>query len=321
LEIDVVKNTTRSVLDNDSVYKRMLQILFTANQMGIVDPDSITQSYQDMLTKGTAGRILFSPWPWGAPSQFRTAEREAAGIGYKLVPFTNEKVYSSAYTTPQYVGGNWGYVVSKNTKHLDKALAFIDFMASYDGNWLMYNGPRGDKWDLDENGEPYLTPLGWQLQADSIVPFPTGGTMSEAGGMFVGLHRRVVHPVYGRQINGADWIKKDYAPADSALLVDWQKAMNARDDIDYFTQHNMLVPNPFAPMEPAPDNIMLIANRVNEVVNPLSWQMVYAKDQTEFNRLWTEMVEQAKGRNIDTEVQWYREAYARAKATGAKYMD
>jgi putative aldouronate transport system substrate-binding protein len=65
LEIDLVKNTTRSILDNDSYYKRGLQFYFTANQMGIVDPDSLSQSYEDMLVKGKAGRVLFSWWPWG----------------------------------------------------------------------------------------------------------------------------------------------------------------------------------------------------------------------------------------------------------------
>jgi ABC-type glycerol-3-phosphate transport system substrate-binding protein len=319
LEIDIVKNTSRSILDNDSYFKRTLQALFNANQMGIVDPDSLAQGYNDMLTKGTAGRILFSPWPWGAPGQFRTAEREAAGIGYKLVPFANQKIISTTYTAPAYVGSAWSYVVSKNTKHLDKALAFIDFMASYDGAWLMVNGRQGIKWDLDENGEPYLTQLGWDIQ-NGVADFPGGGNASESGGIHLGLMRRNVHPVYGRRIDTRDWIKKEFAPADSALTVDWQKAMNARDDVDYFIQHNILVNPPYSPMEPVPDNIMLIQNRVNEVVNPLSWQMIFAKDQAEFDRLWTELVEQAKGRNVDTANQWYGEAYARAKTTGAKYM-
>jgi hypothetical protein len=51
----------------------------------------------------------------------------------------------------------------------------------------------------------------------------------------------------------------------------------------------MLAELPFAPMDPVPDNIALINNRVNEVVNTLSWQMAYAKDQAEFDRLRAEI--------------------------------
>jgi putative aldouronate transport system substrate-binding protein len=317
-EIDMVKNTMKSILDNDSSFKRSLQFYFNANQLGILDPDSITQGYNDMLAKGKAGRVLFSWWPWGTPGEFRTPEREAAGIGYRLVPFTNEKVYGTTVSAKP-VSDSRSWVISKNTKHLDKALAFIDFMYSYDGIWLIQNGRRGGKWDLDENGEPYLTRLGVDIQYNGAA-FPTGGTQGEAGGIMPGLHWRSVHPVYGRQINTVDWIKKDFAPTESALEADWKRIMNARDDVDYFTQHNMLAVPPFAPMDPAPDNIALIINRVNEVVVPLSWQMAYARDQAEFDRLWAEMVEQAKGRGLDTLVQWVRDAYARAKITGAKYV-
>jgi putative aldouronate transport system substrate-binding protein len=254
----------------------------------------------------------------GVTSQFRTAERDAAGIGYKLVPFKNERLYTSSIV-PAPTGGNSGFwAISKNTKHLDKALAFIDWWFSYDGVWLWNNGRQGDKWDLDENGEPYLTRLGWDIQTGS-ADFPGGGTQNENGGAWLGLDRRSVHPVYGRQVNTLDWIKKDFAPADTALDADWKRSMNARDDIDYFTKNNMYAIPPFAPMEVPPENIQIIAARVNETVTPLSWQMVFARDQAEFDRLWAEMTEQAKGRGIDTVIQWYQEAYARAKATGAKY--
>jgi ABC-type glycerol-3-phosphate transport system substrate-binding protein len=318
LEIDLVNNTAKSILDADSYYKRTLQFYFNANQLGILDPDSINQGYNDVMSKGIAGRVLFSPWYWGIVYRFRTAEREAAGIGYRMVPFRNMKLYGnevSAYP----VGTPLIYSIPKDTKHLDKALAFINFMYSYDGVWSMYNGKQGVKWDLDENNEPYLTPLGVDIQYNSVV-HPTGGVQNTAGHINVGLSYRGIHPVYGRRYDTADWIKKDFAPADTALVADWKRIMNAKDDVDYLDRNNMLVVPPFAPIDPTPDNIMIIQNRVKETVVPLSWQMVYARDQAEFDRLWAEMTEQARGRGLDTVNDWYRDAYARAKVTGAKYV-
>jgi putative aldouronate transport system substrate-binding protein len=282
-----------------------------------LDPDSINQGYADMLAKGTAGRVLFSYWPWGAPGQFRTAEREAAGIGYGMVPFGTEKIVDNVLAS-QPIGDTRSYVVSKNTKHLDKALAFIDFIYSFDGIMLMQQGRRGVKWDVDETGEPYYTQLGWNI-ALGLAEYPNGGTQSEAGGIPPGVNWRSIHPVYKRQLSGTDWIKKDFAPPDSAIVADWKQVMNALDDIDYFTKHNMLVAPPFTGAVTAPDNITLILNRVGEVVTPLSWQMVYARDQAEFDRLWAQMVEQAKGRGLDQADRWYREAYAKAVADFAKY--
>jgi putative aldouronate transport system substrate-binding protein len=209
-------------------------------------------------------------------------------------------------------------VVSKNSKHLDKALAFIDFIYSFDGILLMQQGRQGVKWDVDENGEPYYTRLGWDI-ANGIAEYPNGGTQSDAGGIPPGVNWRAIHPTYNRQLSGKDWIKKDYAPADSALVADWQQAMKARDDIDYFSQHNMLVAPPFTGSLVVPDNIQIILNRIGEVVTPLSWQMVYARDQAEFDRLWAQMVEQARGRGLDQADRWFREAYTAAVADFAKY--
>jgi putative aldouronate transport system substrate-binding protein len=316
-EFDLVRNTVRNILDNDSVYKRTLQFWFNANQMGLLDPDSINQGYNDMLAKGKAGRILFSYWPWGAPGQFRTAEREAAGIGYGMVPFGGEKVVDNVLGS-QPIGDTRSYVVSKNTKHLDKALAFIDFIYSFDGILLMQQGRRGVKWDVDDNGEPYLTRLGWDIQ-NGVADYPNGGSQSDAGGIPPGINWRSIHPTYNRQLSAKDWIKKDFAPADSTLVADWKRAMKANDDIDYFIQHNMAIAPAFTGSLVVPDNIQITQNRVGEVVKPLSWQMVYAKDQAEFDQLWAQMVEQARGRGLDQADQWYREAYAKAVTDFAKY--
>jgi putative aldouronate transport system substrate-binding protein len=321
LEIDPVNGTGTSIVDNNSYYKRTMLLLFNANQMGILDPDSITQGYSDMLAKGKAGRVLFSPFSWGTPGQFRTPEREAAGIGYRLVPFKNAKLVRGSDTRADPFGNHiWSWAVGKNTKHLDKALAFINYLYSYDGCWLMQNGRQGVKWDLDENGEPYLTQAGVDIQYNG-VPYPNGGTQGNASGIYQGLDVKTIHPVYGRQINTADWVKKDYIPQDSALVLDWRRLMNAQDDVDYYIKNNIYINPPFAPMDPAPDSIALAQNRVNEVVVPLSWQMIYAKDRAEFDRLWAEMTEQARGRGLDTVNDWYRDAYARAKVTGAKYVN
>ncbi|MDR2376623.1 MAG: hypothetical protein LBD96_09330 [Treponema sp.] len=84
-EVDFATGASRSLLDDTSSYKRMLKFYFTANQMGILDPDSITQGWVTYLAKGTAGRFLFSPLTYGF-GNFNTPEKAARGIGTKLVP-------------------------------------------------------------------------------------------------------------------------------------------------------------------------------------------------------------------------------------------
>ncbi|MDR0730330.1 MAG: hypothetical protein LBF63_01590, partial [Treponema sp.] len=168
---------------------------------------------------------------------------------------------------------------------------------------------------VDESGEPYYTQWGWDV-INGKAEYPG---WNERGGIPPGIAWRAIHPAYNRQIDAKDWVKKDYAPGDTALVADWKRLMNARDDIDYFTKHNMAIVPPISSFPSAPDNIRIIQNRVGEVVAPLSWQIVYAKDQAEFDRLWAQLVEQAKGRGLDQADQWYRQAYTEAVVDMAKY--
>ncbi|MDR3334906.1 MAG: extracellular solute-binding protein [Treponema sp.] len=315
-EVDYINNTTRSILDDNSWYKRGLKFWYTANQMGLVDPDSPSQTWSEYQTKATANRILFSWWSWGWGDS-DTQERLQQKIGFKLVPFTKERQYVAA---PTYVGNAWSYHIAKNAKNLDAALRFVDYMYSYDGLLNLSLGRKGVYWDQDSSGEPYITQLGWDIK-NQVREFPNGGRLSDGLNTInsFGLSGRNIHPTLKRELSTDDWIKKDFAPPDTALVADWKSVMKAEDDLDYFAQHNMLVQKPFAPLAVPPDNILQIAARVGQVIQPMSWQIAFARDEAEFNRLWADMVQRAKGVGIDTVNQWYLDEFNRAKAAAAKY--
>jgi putative aldouronate transport system substrate-binding protein len=316
VEVDYKNNSIYSMLEDHSYYKRGIKFWFTANRMGLLDPDSVNQGWNDYLTKVNAGRIIFNFWPWGS-GEFNTPARAEKGIGFQMVPFTNEKLL---LPTPDYIGGMWSYQIAKNTKKLDAALRFVDYMYSHEGTLNLRLGRRGVAWDIDEAGEPYLTRLGWDIRTRARE-FPNGGYFDD--GLKVinswGLSTLSVNPIIKKDLEEGGWIKKDFAPADSSLVSDWKKSMNAEDDLDYFRKHNILVPQSYAPLNAAPDNIMQIATRIGSVVQQRSWQMVYAESEAEFNRIWEEMQRQAKDMGADTVIQWYKNEFNRSLEANAKY--
>ncbi|MFV0400801.1 MAG: hypothetical protein ACK5LX_09330 [Oscillospiraceae bacterium] len=317
-ELNFADNTMTPIFSDDSLYKEALQWLFDANQMGLIDPDSMSQRWNDYVDKATAGRILWSWWPW-ATGNFHTAEKEEQGIGFRAVFFENEKMESGG--GPVYVGNTWSYSISSSTEHLDKCLAFMDYMYSYDGLWKMRNGEQAVYWDNDDAGEPYVTELGWDMELNN-KEFPNGGKINDGLSIInsYGLHERSIHPIYGGQINREDWIKKDFAPQDTALKKDWKETMGAADDLDYLTQHNLYVEPDFAPMDPPTDDIEQINARIADVVKTYSWQIVFSNSQEEFDSLWAEMVKKAYGMNAQDSLDWYESAYKTALDAGSKYM-
>lgn len=317
-ERDFVNNTFTSIFDDASAYKRALKFYFTANQMGILDPDSMTQGFGDYWDKATAGRVLFSFWSWGFGS-YATAEKDNQGIGYKPVYFANEKQVRE--DGPQYIGSKNAFAIGKNTKNLDKALAFIDYMYSYDGLWNLALGDQGIYWDLNADGAPYITELGWKMK-NEVLAFPNGGVVGDGLNTInaYGMPWLVKHPVYGYRMDTEDWIRTEFTPADSALVVDWRETMGADNDLDYITKHDLSVMPPFAPMNPAPDDIELIVNRIGDMAKTESWKMIFAKDEAEFEALFDAMGEKAIGMGVETADSWIIETYNAALENGAEYM-
>jgi putative aldouronate transport system substrate-binding protein len=318
LEIDLVTGNTCSILDDSSAYKRLAKFYFTANQMGLMDPDAMTQTWDDFRAKVNAGRVFFVLDTW---SGFGTPENTARQIGHATVPFAAEKNVSTV--SSYWVGGQVYVSVNRKAKNIDKIMDFLNYIYSPDGEWQLINGRKGVAWDLDSSGEPYTTELGWKLRTDPNAEFPNGGRLGAGYSWVTGepsLRTTMTHPVYKRQIGGADWIKKAFAPQDNALVQDWQRRMNARDDLDLFIKNNMFVEPPFYGMPAMPDNIAALAQRVGAAVQPATWKAVYAKDEAEFNSIWAKMVSDAKGIGIDQVNQWVLTEYTKAKAEGAKYM-
>jgi putative aldouronate transport system substrate-binding protein len=300
---------------------RSLKFFFTANQMGLMDPDSITQAdTAQMNAKYMAGRAVFSVM--AESYGFNTPERTAAGIGIMPVFFTNELQTKNAET--YYTGERTGIAISANTKNLDKALAFLDFMYSWDGAWELKCGPKGVTWDLDADGEPYWTELKLQIDNNPDTKLPNGSVWGSIDAIISGvpLGRQEKHPVYKRTLDATwgtgDWIDKPWYPRLTKLQEEWNTYMNAEDQIDYLTKNNMIRDSPYAPMPTAPEEIRLMEARIAEVV--VHQKLMYAKDEAEFDAVWNDMVAQAKDRGLDTVQQWYRQAYAEARAAGAKYM-
>jgi hypothetical protein len=322
LEADLETNALNSMLDDNSMYKRQLKFLYTANQMGILDPDSPTQGYEVWREKGAASRNILSWWWWGNDNLQNATELASQGKGFMLLPFKNSKIENGS--TPPYVGGQMFYMVNNKADHLDKVLEFLNYCYSPDGVMKLYYGPQGIVWDVDANGEPYRTEFGWRYFLDRSTEIPGGGGWSVSGYAWTSnepsMHYWNIHPVWNRRLDGSDWIKKDFAPADSALLADWKRVMGAESDLEYYSKNNMLVTPAFAQLPATPDEILLLLQRVGAVVTPESWKMIYAANDAEFESIWRKMVADAKGLGADSINQYYADAYRKAVADGAKYV-
>ena len=316
-ELNLETNELTPIYDMDSWYMKNMKLYFDANQLGLLDPDSLTQRFDDATAKAGAGRTLFSAIGW-ATGGFDSTENHEKGIGFMVVPAENARVTHSGLAP---IGGSWSVSVSSACKNPEAAMRFVDFFYSEEGTMLLYNGPQGIIWDLDENGKPYVTEEGYEYQQDGNKELPGGGTISQALNYIntKAFDAYEICPKYGVPYDYNYWEEQDYAPADTKLTDEWQADYGAEDQIDYLTQRDAIAVVPFAPIPPVSDDLQQITSRVGEVIVEYSWKMIVAEDEAEFEALRQEMEEKAIGMGVEQVNEWYATEFEKAYELGQKY--
>lgn len=297
----------QGALDPDGWYIRTLKMLFNANQMGLLDPDSISQKYDDVVRKYQDGAILFSLFPW-ACNVYNTPERVNEGKGFRFVPIKGEKIISYGFDER---GGHRLISIGAKAEQPERLMELINWLYTPEGVMTNYNGPEGLTWEM-KNGRPVVTEFGKQALPNNPVDVPAefgGGTYQDGQNQmnFEFVHRNAINPETNEPYEYKLWTSVLEESA-STLVKNWRTAMGALTTKDYLLKNNMIsVKRPVfmgrAP-EIMPDALMQKQGQVATVIKQYSWRMMYAKDEAEFNQLLTEMTTKAKGLGYDEVFQW-----------------
>lgn len=292
----------QNILDSDSLYMRILKLYFDANQMGLVDPDSYAQDYEDVFIKYQDGSILYTPWPWQGQSAYNTVEHKSEGKGYMLASIDDMQILSYG-CNPE---GNQRYVISIGSKAEDpKRMAdFIDWLYSPEGIMIAAAaptqgtaGPEGLTWEMKDDG-PYLTEFGRKafLEGGAEVPENWGGsTWSD------GVSQLNFRPVSQNDLapNGYPYYYNQWKSVlvleDSALDLDWKAYMGADSSHDYLEKNNQIIVAPgcgYIQKELSAE-IKTIRDLCRKIIVEYSWQMVFAPDEATFYSLMNEMQDEA----------------------------
>ena len=293
----------QDILDENSIYQRILKFYFNANQMGLVDPESPNHSYTDVYEKCAAGGVLFSPWPWLGKSAYNTVERTENGIGFMFVPIDDMEIMLKGCMP----AGDPGKVIAigSGAKDPERLADFIDWLYSPEGIYANSAqpvtgtaGPEGLTWEMTENG-PCLTEYGLQALSNENpeVPEEWGGGNWNAGNSMLNFNSI---SLIDTAPNGYPYF---YTLWDSyklqcttSLDVIWQENMQAETSLDYLLKHGYYIVCPgilySAPAETL--EISTLRHQCQNVIVDYSWKMVFAKDEETFYSLQREMQIAAK---------------------------
>ncbi|MBO9608876.1 MAG: extracellular solute-binding protein [Paenibacillaceae bacterium] len=295
LQVNYLNNETKSILAPDSEYIRMLKFYYTANQMGLVDPDSLTQRYESALEKANQGRVLLSWWPWFSGGYNTAHVNDDPVKGFRPV-FSKDMRPFKPGDAP--FGETWAIGIGKSTKNLDAALAYVDFNYSFEGNQLLINGPKGVIWDLDSKGQQYVTDQGWDILTNN-KDMPGGGKLVDAYSAVRssgGLSAATIDPTYKQPIHYGIWPSTlQHNP--NKLDQDWQKTTGYKTTVAMLEDKKLTSSNSLASklIPTMSDDMTTLKNKIGDVVKTDSWLAVFAKNDAEFQKIVDDMRKKAEG--------------------------
>ncbi len=325
METNILTKKTSSLLAEDSFYKRALQFYFEANQRGLLDPDSMSQTYSDVDQKFSAGRVMFSWFSWmtGSYNSKENQNGENGTVdGMANVVAKDMKLYNAPNQT---IGRNWYLAISKDCENVDAALELLNWL--YDPEVCQYltNGPQGVTWDYNDSGEPEV--IDWNIvdnKTELLMPEDIGGGAFQDGALPFNTYGPQAAMVMddGYTLSYRYWPSTlTRNPTEMKSEVSEQLQSGNYVLADYLYANDMVAESTQAVnmITPASDDLEITVTQIGEIVKKYSWQMVYAKDQAEFDSLWNEMVTQAKGLGLDDVTAYYTSEWEKALEIVANY--
>ena len=298
------------VTKEGGIYEQMLRFLNKASRMGLVDPDSSTQTWDNISQKVHQGKVLADIWSWLGQPAVNTVGNKAKGVGFMLAPVPGLKVYADGFMPD---GHDPVIAVGAKAKNKQRLVDFIDWLYSPEGVYATATGAMGQAcpekmcWERTKDGNK-MTDLGIRVMfgtdeedPNNTQPVPAkfgGGQYGKGVSMmhFTGIHKNDIDPTTKETYNPQLW-KSELAKPD-ALRDDWSAHMDgAKTALEWLQKHDeAMVAVGAGFVAPTEDSsIKALRGQVKSEIVSESWKAVYAKDDNEFDTILKTMRDNLKG--------------------------
>ncbi len=300
--------TYHAALEEDGPYLECLKFFNELYQNDLLDPNSMTQTYDGMYEKLQAGGVFWSIFNYSGSLGYNGDEHIALDkMMCSLVPTNASPIAYGMSVT----GGNRIWSIGANTEYPELCMEIINWLATPEGTMTYNYGPKGLCWDYDDEGYTYFTEFGKKAYMDRSTPM-TGdyeGTGSFNDGCIqinnTTWSINAVNPdSNGETYNWETWKSTQEAAANS-VEQDWRDYFDVSSVQEYMEKGNYTVaPATTFTLASKTDDFKTVWSSVTDVVTQYSWKAIYASSDEEFYKIVDEMIELANGYGYDQCVEW-----------------
>ena len=146
----------KHVTDEEKEYFKWLCRMYNE---GILDPNFATQTDDDYIAKVASGRVVAitaAEWHYSQCEATLVADGKVDQT-YVGLPVTLREDQVEKALLYQGTTVGWGIGITKSCEDPVRAIKFLDYLCSDEGQILYHWGIEGEKYFLDDNGQPYRT--------------------------------------------------------------------------------------------------------------------------------------------------------------------
>ena len=321
---DTKTQTWEDCLKEDGWYLRALKFYNTLFQMGLYDPDSMTQDWNILAEKYKNGVAMFNIFEWIA-TPFNSEEHKQQGK--IMMPVVAADQVNLADGLSVY-GKNRIWSIGANTVYPELCMEIINWFSTPEGVLTYYYGPKGVTWDYDDDGEAYLTALGLQCQEDkenTIVQYRDyEGTYKNGEFQHNNLTwaQDAVNPESpsGHTFNYKTWPSTILAQTVYPIEQEWRDWTGYARADDWFTaigKKSVAIASTYT-ADTRPMELEMTWEQVTTCIKDGSWRAIYASSDAEFDAIVAQMRSDAVAYGYGECVEWcLNEAQRRKDAEDA----
>lgn len=299
-------------LEKNGPYLQMLKFFNDLNQNGLLDPDSMTQTYDKMVEKVQNGGVLFSIFNYSGSLAYNKAAHTSVGkMMYCMKPEEASPLVYGMNTQ----GGTYITSIGANTEYPDLCMEILNYFATPEGRMTYGYGPKGECWDYDEEGNTYFTELGKKCHENENTKM---GDKHEGT-----YHDGVLQAAFatwsidaenpdsnGETYNSDNW-KSNISKAKSDIEQDWRDKTQSISINDYFEKGDyVVVPGTSFTQDTKDDELKTTWSQVTTEIKNGSWKAMYAKTDAEYEKIVNQMIKNAENYGYDTCIEWSKKQAA-----------
>lgn len=300
-------------LSEGSPYLEMLAWFNELYRRDLLDPDSMTQTYTDMIEKVQNGGVFFSIFNYAGSLAYNKEEHYGENkIMESLVPTEARPIVYGLST----LGGNRIWSIGANTQYPELCMEIINWLCTPEGRLTMDYGPKGLCWDYDENGKTYLTDFGKTCAEDrtTLMPEEWGGATFNDGAFQVNnitWAAADTNPESGEPYDRTYWASEQVEGGRCAAEADWREKTGCVTVTEYMENTDYVVDVLTTYSARTQDaELKTKWEQVATCIKEYSWRAIYAKDEAEFNKIVGEMRMKALSYGYNECIQYSKEEAA-----------